>query len=176
MIHDKRMRFVKSEDGYDFYLFKPSMRRLYYHGPVNDARHRYSLPHKLHMMMYLFVGGYHILYLMKGNDVCSYIIYMKAGKKIVRGSSKKDFFTVFLYTFPNFRNQGLASKMAKCLLAINSGSFDYFYKAIAKTNVPSIKVAEKVGFQRVGNATKSRLLHTVQRDENGEWYLYRYQK
>ena len=63
MITDKKMKLVKSEDGINYYLFKPSLFSLYYNDKnfkhKEEPPHRFSLSHKLHMMWYMMAtrGG-----------------------------------------------------------------------------------------------------------------------
>lgn len=57
MIEDKRMSLLSSEDGIDYYLFKPSLFRLYYDNRKDDVAHRHSITHRMHMIAYLFGGG-----------------------------------------------------------------------------------------------------------------------
>lgn len=60
MIANNRMRFVKTKNDINYYVFKPSLFSLYYNdGQVHSSEpsHLKSLSHKLHMMMYIFGGG-----------------------------------------------------------------------------------------------------------------------
>ena len=63
MIDDKRMKLVKSENGINYYLFKPSLFSLYYDDKFfkrkEEPPHRFSLSHRLHMMWYMMAirGG-----------------------------------------------------------------------------------------------------------------------
>ena len=57
MITDKRMKFVKSEDGMDYYIFSPSLTRQYYNKTEEWTEHRKSLTHKIHMILYHLRGG-----------------------------------------------------------------------------------------------------------------------
>lgn len=57
MIADKRMKFVKCEEGINYYLFQPSLFSFYYDDKKckheKEPSHRYSITHKLHMLLYL---------------------------------------------------------------------------------------------------------------------------
>ena len=87
MINDKRLKFIKTENGINYYLFKPSLFALYYNNKKFkhkcEPSHRSSLTHKLHMIWYMLAvrGGYSILYLEQNEEILSYIIFVKANKK-----------------------------------------------------------------------------------------------
>ncbi len=75
MIADKTMKLVKTENGINYYLFKPSLFSLY-HNDKNakheeEPNHRYLLSHRLHMLWYLLTvpGGYRILYLEQSGEI-----------------------------------------------------------------------------------------------------------
>ena len=178
MISNKRMKFVKSENGINFYLFKPSIFSLYY----NDRNfkhkveppHRYTISHKLHMLWYLLLTrrGYRILYFERDGEILSYIVYVHVNNSIIKKCEKNAFYTVFLWTYPEHRGQGLATLMSHTML--NDLHLDYtrFYKVINKDNISSIRVAEKSGFKFECETVKSRYLHTINRVDKGDQYLY----
>lgn len=149
MINHRRMKYIKSENKINFYLYRPTIFSLYY----NDIKkhreepvHRFSLPHKLHMLWYVLSGGYRILYLEKDNEILSYIIFINANRTIIRSCEKNDYYTIFLWTYPEHRGKGLATMMSKVMLNDLSIPYSHFYKTINKDNIASICVAEKCGF------------------------------
>lgn len=178
MIDNKRMKLVKTENGINYYLFTPTLFSLYYddseHKHKDEPSHRYSLSHKLHMLYYILSirGGYNILYLEKDNEILSYIIFIKANNQIVRNCQKDDYYTVFLWTYPEHRGKGLATIMSKTMLNDLSIDYNHFYKTINKDNISSIRVAEKCGFSIKCDSIKSRWLHTIYQVDEGEQYLY----
>lgn len=180
MINDKRLRLIKSEDGINYYLFKPSLFSLYYNDKnfmhKDEPSHRFSLTHKLHMMWYMLAvrGGYSILYLEQNGEILSYIIFVKANNRIIKNCEKNDYYTIFLWTYPEHRGKGLATLMSKTMLQDLQLGYHHFYKSISKDNIPSIRVAEKCGFQRDSDCAKTRWLHTISRVDNGHQYLYKF--
>lgn len=56
MIHDKKMKYIGSSEGFEFYLFTPTFFRLYYGSRDNDAVHMRTISHKVHMWFYLLWG------------------------------------------------------------------------------------------------------------------------
>ena len=178
MIDDKRMNFIKNENGINYYLFRPSFFSLYYNDRKfkhnDEPSHRFSLSHRLHMMWYTMTiqGGYSILYLEKDGEILSYIIFVKANNKIIRNCAQNVYYTIFLWTYPEHRGKGLATLMSKTMLQDLQLEYSRFYKTISKGNIPSIRVAEKCGFRPEGDCVKTRWLHTVQKVDNGQQYLY----
>lgn len=180
MIDDKRMKFVKSEKEINYYLFKPSVFSLYYNDGIfnhdEEPAHRYSFFHKLHMMWYIMSirGGYRILYLEQDGEILSYIIFVKANRKIIQNCEMDDYYTIFLWTYPEHRGKGLATLMAKTMLNDLSLDYNRFYKTINKNNVSSIRVAEKCGFHFECDCMKTRWLHTINKVSDGDESLYCY--
>lgn len=178
MINDKRMKFIKSEGGINYYLFKPSVFSLYYDDKnfkhKDEPSHRYSMSHKLHMLWYILTirGRYNILYLEKDGEILSYIAFVRVNNKIIKDCEKGDYYTIFLWTYPEHRGKGLATLMSKSMLNDLQLNYNRFYKTIAKDNISSIRVAEKCGFYIECDSIKTKWLHTIHRVDDGEQYLY----
>ena len=180
MINDKRMKLVKRENGINYYLFKPSLFSLYYDDKdfkhEKEPPHRFTLSHKLHMMWYIMAirEGYSILYLEKNGEIISYIIFIKANNRIIRNCEKNDYYTIFLWTYPEHRGKGMATLMSRAMLQDLQLDYNHFYKTISKNNISSIRVAEKCGFQSESDCLKTGLFHTIQRVRVGTQRLYSY--
>ena len=181
MIKDKKMKLVKRENGINYYLFKPSLYSLYYNDKSfkhkEEPSHRFSLSHKLHMMWYMMAnGGYSILYLERDGEILSYIIFVKANDKVIKDCEKNDYYTVFLWVYPEHRGKGIATLMSKTMLQDMKLNFNHFYKTISKNNISSIRVAEKCGFKNECETRKKGVFHTIHKVEDGEQYLYCYSR
>lgn len=182
MIKDKKLKLVKSENGINYHLFKPSLFSLYYNDKnfkhKEEPPHRFSLSHKLHMMWYMIAirGGYSILYLEQHGEILSYIVFVEANRKIIKSCGKNDYYTIFLWTYPEHRGKGFATLMSKVMLQDLELNYNHFYKTISKNNISSIRLAEKCGFQLESDCVKTRWLHTIQKVQAGTQYLYTYSK
>ena len=95
MIVDKRMKFIKSENDINYYLFKPSILSLYYNEKIKHKEypvHLHTLSHKLHMLLYIVTnirwGGYRVLYLENKGEILSYIAFTKANNRIIKNCEK----------------------------------------------------------------------------------------
>lgn len=79
MITDKKMKLVKSEDGINYYLFKPSLFSLYYNDKnfkhKEEPPHRFSLSHKLHMMWYMMATRGGVLHTLSRKERGNSFIY-----------------------------------------------------------------------------------------------------
>ena len=176
MIKSKRMKRVYDDGEFLYYIYTPSIFKLYYReekGRV-EPQHRYKITHIIHMIKYIIDGGYNILYVAKNDTIVSYAIFTRCSKGLIKNSSKNDFYTIFLYTYPEYRSRGIASKMASVMLKKINLSFNYFYKTIDKDNFSSIKVAEKSGFEKICEANKIGLFHQIVPVANGNQFLYRF--
>ena len=180
MLNDKRMRLIKSDNEINYYLFTPSVFSLYYKDSKQVRReepsHRYTVSHQLHMLWYaLHGGGYRILYLEKDHEILSYVIFVRANNQIISGCEKDDYYTIFLWTYPEFRGRGLATMMANAMLHDLCLPYNHFYKTISKDNYASMKVAEKSGFFVKCESEKTGLLHTIHFTDHVTQLLYCYQ-
>lgn len=179
MIVDKRMKFIKSENDINYYLFKPSILSLYYNEKIKHKEylvHLHTLSHKLHMLLYIVTnirwGGYRVLYLENKGEILSYIAFTKANNRIIKNCEKNDYYTIFLWTYPEYRGKGLATKMSESMLNDLTLNYKNFYKTISKDNLSSIRVAEKCGFSIKSECIKSKFFHTIHQVDSGKQYLY----
>lgn len=90
-------------------------------------------------------GGYSILYLEQNGEIISYIIFVEANNRIIKNCEKNDYYTIFLWTYPEYRGKGIATLMSKVMLQDLKLNYNHFYKTISKNNISSIRVAEKCG-------------------------------
>lgn len=181
MIENKRMKFIKNENGINCYLFTPSLFSLYFNDKKRhsaEPSHRFSMLHILHMLWYIVTvrGGYRILYLEKSGEILSYIIFIRANNQIIRNCGKNDYYTIYLWTYPEHRGKGLAVVMSNIMLQELQLPYKHFYKTISKDNFQSMRVADKAGFKIKCESVKTRWLHTIDEVDVGEQNLYWYTK
>lgn len=174
MINDKRLKYVKSEDGMDYYIFTPTLFRQYFNKSENWTVHRSSFTHKLHMFLYYIRGGYNILYMFDGENIAAYIIYARCGKTVIKNTCRNDIFTVFVTTHPDYRKKGLATKIVYEMLHGIGLKYKASYKTISDSNTGSVKAAFKNGYSELYPAKKSGLFKTISQSDSGNWRLYIY--
>ena len=179
MISDKRMKLVSSRDGMDYYMYKPSLLHMYY----DDSKqaqwpsHQNALSHKLHLLIYLLFGEYRILYMLRGDDVVSYVVFSRGGRVVIRGTSKEDIYTIFVWTYPEYRRRGYGEKLVSELLHGAGVRYRNSYKTIVSDNIPSIKTAQANGYRRLYPVKRTKLLHTAYRcDDIDNYHLYIFER
>ena len=172
MINDRKMRYIRSEDGLDYYVFSPSLFRLYYNRTEEWTKHRKTFSHRFHMLYYVLRGGLKILYKMDGDEVVAYLIYTPAGRTVVQGSTRRDLFSVYITTNPAYRRQGHAAKLVSLLLTGLGLKWDTAYKTIQDSNIGSQKAAFANGYEAVCTVTKSRFFRTVKKKAGTRLKLY----
>lgn len=168
----KRMVKVGECGDNDIYIYSPTLFNLYYPDKNKDGypSFKFSFLHKLRMALKLFGGGYKIIYFMKGEKVVSYLIYCQ--RPVIKGMKKGDIFTIYIHTFPEFRKQGLASKMINYMLNESGLKYESAYKTIANTNIASTKTAEKAGYKALCYCEKNKLLGKYYKREDGNWQIF----
>lgn len=59
MIQNKRMKLVKKDKEYEYYIFKPTLFQQYskLEPKEGEPKHRKLIIHKIHMLMYKIRGG-----------------------------------------------------------------------------------------------------------------------
>ena len=176
MIDDKQMKFIKSENGLDFYIFTPTLFRQYFNKNENWTVHRKSIMHKLHMFLYYIRGGYRILYMIDGDKIAAYVIYAKCGKTVIKNSTRDDIFTVFVTTHPDYRRKGIATAIINEMLHGIGLQYNNAYKTIEDSNIGSKKVAFANGYAQLYKAKRSKILKTISKSDVGNWRLYSLQK
>ena len=63
------------------------------------------------MRLYLIMGD-KVLYLEKDDEIVGYLVYKRTGKSIVQNTTNKDIFYSFYIYIPEYRNLGMASRLA----------------------------------------------------------------
>lgn len=171
-MRDNRMKFVKSENGLDYYIFTPTLFRQYFNKSEEWTPHRKSIAHKIHMFLYYMRGGYKILYMLDGDNIVAYLVYARCGKTVVENTTREDIFTVFVTTHPNYRHNGYATKIVYELLHGINLKYSKSFKTISDSNIGSLKSALKNGYQVIFPIKKSKTFKTIIRTDYSKTKLY----
>lgn len=174
-LEDKKSKLVYSNNGISYYLYTPSFFRLYWKLDTNNngPEFRNTISHKIHQVIYLLLGGYNILYAVENNKVLGYLIYTRSNDLIVENTTKQDLYSIYIWTYPESRNKGVAQSLLKVLLNDLNLDYNFSYKAIKNDNIQSITAAKRVGYEEVYDIKKDGILKTNRKVSNGEWKLYR---
>lgn len=173
------MKHVGCQDGMDFYLYRPGIFRMYYDDGKQEEwpSHQNALSHKLHLLIYLLFGGYRILYMCRGKDVISYVVFSRGGRVVIRGTSKEDIYTIFIWTYPAYRGKGYGKRILSSLLGGAGVVYRNAYKTIVSGNVASVRTAQSCGYKRLYPVKRTAVLHTAYRSDDVEnYHLYIYER
>lgn len=178
MKEDRRLSLIRQDRDFAFYLYRPSLLHMYY----DDGRqadwpsHQTALGHRLHMALYLMTGGCRILYMTKDGEVISYLVISRGGSTVVRGTTREDIYTVFVWSYPEYRCKGYGKRIVQELLG--GGIVDYrrAYKTIVASNTASVKAALATGYKRICSVKRTAVFHTAYRAENEDYHLYMYER
>lgn len=176
MIKDKKMKHVYSDGEYDYYIFSPSVFQLYYKNePITEIpSYRKTFSHKLRQLLYLFGAKYKILYLAQGENILGYIVFCSSRNWIVKGTDKRDVYTIFIYVYPKERKKGYSKKLLQYFLSNTNIPYRYSYKTIYDTNPDSIMSAKKMGYTFLYPIKKTKFLKTANKVETSNYGLYCY--
>lgn len=172
MIVDKQMKYILSDKGMDYYIFSPTLFRQYFNKKEEWTPHRQTITHKIHMFLYHIRCGYNILYVMDNDDIAGYLIYTRGGFTVIKNTTRKDVFTIFVTTHPNHRRKNIATNLVNKFLHEIGIEYDTSYKTIYDHNLGSIKAALANGYDVVYSAKKTRLFQTIVPDNENDWKLY----
>ncbi len=172
MTCDNSMIYLFSENSIDFFKFKPSFFKLYFNKKEIWTPFRKSILHKFHMILYLMGGGYNILYAISNDEVLGYLVYTKSKKWIIENSNKNDLYTIYITTNPNYRRNGLATKLVGVLLNNIEKDFVFSYKTIDDNNYGSIKAALNNGYEKLYPIKKCGIMKTIKKVNASSKHLY----
>ncbi len=169
MIENKRLKFIKSIDGYDFYFFYPSLAKWYY---KNYDKLHVSRWIRL-FIEYISKESYFVVYIAKKDEILGYCLVAPGGRRI-KCSAHKDIVLGPYYIREEYRGKGYSKYLINAIIRNLGIEFENAYDYIHYTNLPSIKASEACGLQqcqRVNIVGKTRKLIE---DPTGEYIVYRY--
>lgn len=172
----KNPKRVSHKNGIDIYMFKPSVFSLYWYGydEIDQPDYWKQKNHRLRMLKLLFVNKYRVVYGIKDGVVVGHMVVSR-NKNEFEGATKRDIVVGPKWTAPSCRGLGYGTIILKSVLDDELFDFEDAYEMISSVNYPSIRVAEKCGYQKVSNARRAK--HgKVKYDDGGSWCVYRYSK
>lgn len=177
MIGRTELRFVKSAEGVDFYLFRPRPGRWYYTGWDGWAEDRtaHTRSHRVRMAIEWLEAGYRVYYMAKDDEIVGYVTVARGGGRL-RCATRRDIVLGPVYTPARFRGKGYATAGEKAVLHSLEIPYDAAYEYIKKDNAPSLRVAEKCGFTRFADGQiRGRLRRVcIAKEGTGTHVIVRY--
>lgn len=178
MILHQELKYIKSVNGLDYYLFQPSFNNWFFHdwkGYKEDTE-KQTIRQWIRMLIeYMWGGGYYIYYVAQNKSIIGYILISNGGRRVTC-SNINDVVLGPYYTLKEQRGKGIASKMIDSALHDFNISYKNAYCYIKKTNIASLKAASNCGFHIIGNAEIRgilRKLYLVDKDM-GAFYIVKY--
>lgn len=170
----QKLQFLKEIDGIQYYLYKPSLFKLYQScyniGEVPPYFNRTI--HRVRMIRELFKSHYRVVYMYKNKDVLGHLVVARGGSRIAI-STKKDIVIGPIWVVPSQRSKGFASEGIKFILNEMMIDYNYAYEYIEKDNTPSIRTVEKNNFDFVDECNEYGIFRTLKSCKSGHLNLYR---
>lgn len=150
------------------YEYKPTLFAPFYYNmePMRFVR-RIRL-----MDEYLRKGHFKVYYLAIDGVLVGYNVLAQGGRRL-SFSTSSDIVSGPAFIDPNYRSKGYNKLMKKLCYSNCNYDYDYVYNWVDKTNIPSIKSVEKMGFEKVGEVKVVGLRHRLIPSENGTCIVYR---
>jgi len=121
---------------------------------------------------YLRKGRYKVYYLSVDGVLVGYNVLTPGGRRL-SFSTSKDIISGPAFVDPEHRNKGYNRLMKRLSFSHCAYDYEFVYNWVDKTNIPSIKSVEKLGFQKVGEVKVTRLRRKLIPAENGTCNVYR---
>ena len=177
MLDNHSLRFYKTINGIDYYLFKPSFAHWYFQeweGYKEDKR-KQTLSHWLRMCLEYLEGGYQIFYASENDVLKGYSLVARGGRRL-KCSSKNDIVIGPYYTAKQYRGSGIAKRMIGDVLNHTELKYENAYMYIKKNNTASMKVAEHNGAQCIGEASMKGFLRRLYITNRGMFYVMKWSR
>ena len=155
-----------TQGGYRIYEFIPSITRLFYKN-MEDI----SFQRRIRFALEL-IKGYKVYYLeIRGKIVGYCVISIGGGRYSFAG--KSDIVVGPYYVEKEERGNHYSELLVSELLMYDNIHYNDAYDWIKKTNIPSLKCSEAVGFEIVGTADIVKPFRRIaaRNDDSGEYYI-----
>lgn len=169
MLNDKRLIYLATVDGIDFYRYRSSLFR-YFYTPM--AYYEKLFTRCIRETLDYLRGGHNVVYMARGDKLVGYGVVTRGGGRN-RFCTGRDIVLGSLWVQPEARGQGLGNTLIRGLTDHCGFVYENAYEYIRHDNLPSVKAAEHNGFVKVANATHRGLLRSVFVAEDGHLGIYR---
>ena len=121
---------------------------------------------------YLREGRYKVYYLSVDGVLVGYNILAPGGRRL-SFSTSRDIVSGPAVIDPDHRNKGYFKLLKPLCYLYCAYDYEYVYNWVAKTNIPSIKAQERMGFEIVGEVNTVGLRRKLVPAKNGTCIVYR---
>ena len=178
MLKEKKLKYFKTIDNIDYYLYKPSFGRWFYKDwdgfqyEVRDEGHGTAIMW-LRMCLEWLEGGYKMYYAAVDDEIVGYNTIARGGRRLTI-SNKRDIVLGPTFVHPEHRGKGISVKMDAAILDELENDYEYAYMYIRKSNKACLKSETKKGFEYVCDVSRRGFLRRLYPKENGFFHVFRY--
>lgn len=151
--------FNLHKDEYDFYTFTPDVFHQYLRGhPGADEYPAFfkSLGHRLQNAKRVLTGDYHVMYMMKDEEIVGLMSWCPTKIQQTK-KDDKNYMVRFVWIAPKFRGRGLSTYMMKTWYNDIGLKYDHVYETVKTSNKPSLGLAKALEYQQIGYGVKHPL-------------------
>lgn len=168
MITDKSLRFLKTQDGIDFYRFHA---RLFHYFYIPMAEYEGLRSRMIRETIDLLRGRYRVIYMAMGDQIIGYGIITRGGGRN-RFCTRRDAVLCSLYVDPSQRGKGCGRTLVRVLSQLAGVWAKGLYEYVKPDNLPSVRAAEANGFRKIGTAAFFGRLKLIKPDPQGPLHIY----
>ena len=173
IITSDKLEFLTSINNEKYYLFKPTVFKLF---PKSGKMREMNFK-SIIRFLWLLISGYRIYVITSDDDIVKgSLVLSRGGTFRYPFSTKEDLIDGPSYTIDEFRGQGVMVRLAEACLNQFETSYKVVYGTINKDNIASIRRCEKNGYKRVGYVSYNNLFHRGKMKSDGEMVLVAYSK
>ena len=173
ILSSDNLKLLLCEDGLKYYLFTPSLLRLF---PKSGNMRKMSFM-QIARFLVMKKHGYNVYILTDDNDeILSSIVFSSGGQYRFPFATKNDLIYGPSYTVPKHRGKGYAVKLGIKALSDFEKSYEKVFATVREENLASMKCLEKTGFNNIGTIGANSLTKTFYYTENGDHFLFKYER
>lgn len=168
----KSLQLVFEGEIEKLWLYKPSVLR-----PFDDRFEPMSFGRRLrYLYEFCQKGRFQVYYYEYLGEIIGRCVVTPGGRRIPGTTTSDIVIGGPYYIIPEMRGKGLAKRLLQ--LTLEHCQYEYLcaYDYIKKTNIPSVKVSESVGFVKLKEMNVVGLFHWFEDAERGSFWLLRYDK
>lgn len=169
-IDDKRLTLVVDRE-YKIYAYKPSLFRMFY------RNYEKQTPQRFIRFLFELHKGYTVYYLEKDENIVAYSVVSKGGGRY-HFAENSDIVVGPYFVLEEYRGNHYSEILVSEILNHIETDYRYAFDWVKKTNEPSLKCSDRVGFRIVNTADIIPPLRkiVVRNNDSGEYYILRMKK
>ena len=156
------------DDRFQLFLFKPTLFKLF---SASGNMHNMDIKRCFRFLL-LLIHGYHVYVLGdRDNNVVACALFANGRTYRYPFADQNDLICDPCFVMPEFRRQGIASKLLENVIDRYETEYHSIYAHIWHTNMASVLCMQKLGFEQVGKLSTTKLTQKCIIDEKGKLIL-----